>query len=283
VDAATGQLTQLNQQPSQGTGPCHLVVDRTGKNVIVVNYSSGSVTVVPLGDDGRLRPPSCSIQHEGSSVDPARQKGPHAHSVNLDAGNRFAFVADLGLDKVLIYRFDAEKGLLEANRPPFASLAPGAGPRHFAFHPNGRFAYVINEMQSTVTAFRFNLQSGELTTMQSVSALPTGYQGKSWTAEVQVHPSGKFLYGSNRGHDSIAIFGVDPETGMLTAKGHEPTQGKTPRNFALDPTGTFLLAENQESGTIVVFRIDAQTGLLTATGQKVEVPSPVCVKMIPLP
>ena len=281
LEAKTGRLTLLNQQPSGGSGPCHLVVDRWGKNVLVANYGSGSVAVLPIQKDGRLASPSCSIQHQGSSVDPRRQRGPHAHSVNLDAANRFAFVADLGLDKVLIYRFNADQGSLTPNQPPSVSLKPGSGPRHFALHPNGRFAYVINEIDSTLTALRYRAEEGELSALQTVSTLPEPVAGNS-TADVHVHPSGRFLYGSNRGHDSIAIFAIDAESGRLSAVGHESTQGKTPRNFALDPTGQYLLAANQASDTIVVFRIDQNAGKLTPTGQIVNVPSPVCVKMIPI-
>jgi 6-phosphogluconolactonase len=255
-------------------------VDSQGKNVLVANYGGGTSAVLPIQPDGRLAAPSSIIQHSGSSVNPERQEGPHAHSINLDAGNRFAFTADLGLDKVLIYRFDGAKGTLAPNAPPSVSTAPGAGPRHFAFHPSGRYAYVINELDSTVTAFRYDGQSGTLTTLQAISTLPAGFSGDTTTAEVQVHPSGRFLYGSNRGHDSIAMFAIDPDTGRLTALGHQPTGGKTPRNFGIDPTGAYLLAANQDSDNLVLFRIE-ETGRLTSTGQAIQVPKPVCVKMIP--
>ena len=279
IDPESGHLTLLNQQPSGGIGPCHLVVDKRGKNVLVANYSSGSVCVLPVGPDGRLGPHTTLVQHQGSSVDPRRQKGPHAHSINLDLANRFAVAADLGLDKVLVYRFDADGGSLRPNDPPFASLAPGAGPRHFAFHPAGQFAYVINEMASTVTAFSYNADRGALDAIQTVSTLPEGFDGDSSTAEVQVHPSGKFLYGSNRGHDSVAVFGIDSHSGRLSYVANRSTQGKTPRNFGIDPTGRYILAANQSSCTIVVFRIDPRTGDLSPTGNVVNVPMPVCVKM----
>jgi 6-phosphogluconolactonase len=282
IDAKTGRLTLLNQQPSVGAGPCHLVVDGQGTHVLVANYGSGSVAALPIQEDGRLRNASGSIQHQGSSVNPKRQQGPHAHSINLDPANRFAFAADLGLDKVLIYRFDPAKGSLTPNQTPSAPVAPGSGPRHFAFHPSGRYAYVINEMLSTVTAFTYDPEQGVLKELQTVSTLPPGFQGNNSTAEVQVHPSGKFLYGSNRGHNSIAVFRIDTETGRLTATGHQPTQGRTPRNFGVDPTGTYLLAANQASDNIVVFRIDLQTGEPRPTGHGVEIPTPVCVKMIPV-
>lgn len=280
IDAKSGKLTLLNQQSSQGAGPCHLVVDRMGKNVLVANYGGGSCACLPIGADGRLGEATAAIQHHGKSANPQRQSGPHAHSINLDPANRFAFCADLGLDQVLIYRFDAAKGSLVANDPPAGIVAPGSGPRHFAMHPTGKFAYVINEMGNTVTAFAFDSNRGSLQELQSITTLPADFNGISHTAEVVIHPSGKFLYGSNRGHDSLAIFTVDQATGRLTAAGHQSTLGKTPRNFAIDPTGTWLLAENQDSGTIAVFRIDPQNGNLKPTGQTLSVPSPVCVRMI---
>jgi 6-phosphogluconolactonase len=199
----------------------------------------------------------------------------------LDAANRIAFAADLGLDRVLIYQFDANQGLLVPNDPPAGLVPPGSGPRHFAFHPDGRHAYVINELTSTVTAFRYDPGTGALEALQTLSTLPAEYTKTNSTAELVVHPSGKFLYGSNRGHNSIAIFTIDPETGMLTTVGQEPTQGKTPRNFAVDPTGRYLLAANQDSSSIVVFRIDPDSGRLTPTGHAAAVPTPVCVAFVP--
>jgi 6-phosphogluconolactonase len=283
IDAASGKLRPLNQQSSVGEGPCHLVVDRQGKNVLVANYNSGSVACLPIGVDGRVQRASSFIQHKGSGADPQRQNSPHGHSINLDAAGRFAVAADLGLDKVFIYSFDSAQGMLTPNQPAFAAVAPGSGPRHFAFHPDGRFGYVISEMANTVTAFAYDADKGALTKIQTISTLPADFKGQSYTAEVQVHPSGKFLYGSNRRHDSIAIFTIDPSTGKLTTVGFEPTQGKNPRNFAIDPTGQYLLAENQDSDTIVVFRIDPGSGALRPTGQTVNLPKPVCIKMIPKP
>lgn len=281
IDPKSGALALLNTQPSEGAGPCHIVVDRDGKNVLVANYGGGSVAVLPIRDDGRLAPPSAAIQHQGSSVNPSRQKAPHAHSINLDPAGRFAFAADLGLDKVLIYRFDSAKGSLVPNEEPSAPVAPGAGPRHFAFHPSGRFAYVINEMANTVTAFAYDAGRGALKEIQTQATLPADFKGTSHTAEVQVHPSGKFVYGSNRGHDSIAVFTVDAATGRLAPGGQVSTRGKTPRNFGIDPTGAWLLAANQGSDTIVVFKIDPATGGLTPTEHSVSVPKPVCVKFAP--
>lgn len=280
----TGKLAPLNQQPSGGAGPCHVAVDKEGKNLLVANYSGGSVAVLPIAADGSLKEPSCTVQHKGKGHDPKRQEGPHAHSINLDAAGRFAFAADLGLDKLLIYRLDAAQGTLTPNDPPFGSVAPGAGPRHFAFHPNGRFAYAINEMGMTVTAFAYDPERGALKELQSVPTLPAGRETTpaDSTAEVVVHPSGKFLYGSNRGHDSIAIFTVDTETGKLTPTGHEPTQGKAPRNFAIEPSGAWLLAANQNSASVVVFRINPATGALTPAGVKADIPAPVCIRFVPL-
>jgi len=282
IDPKSGKLSFLNQAPSRGAGPCHLTVDSRGRNLLVANYGSGSMAVLSISDDGRLREASDFVQHHGSSVDPKRQQGPHAHSVNLSPDNRFAIVADLGLDQVLVYRFNPAYSALGANEPPFAKVNPGAGPRHFAFHPSGKFAYVINELQSTVTAFTWAADAGTLSEIQTISALPKDFSGESYCAEVQVHPGGRFLYGSNRGHDSIAVFAIDEAKGTLTPVEHVSTQGKWPRHFGIDPSGTLLLAANQNSDNITVFRIDAKTGRLQATGQSLEAGSPVCVKFVPL-
>ena len=279
VDAKTGALTPLNQQSSRGGGPCHLSLDARGRFVLVANYGGGSVAVLPVEGDGRLSPATTFVQHVGHGADPGRQKGPHAHWVDLDRANRFALVADLGLDEVLVYRFEPAKGNLTPNQPPFVRVAPGAGPRHVAFSPDGRHAYVINEMQSTVTALSYDPQAGALAELQTLSTVPAGFTGSTDTAEIAFRPDGKFLYGSNRGHDSIAIFAVDSATGKLTAAGHQSTRGKKPRSFAIDPTGTYLLAANQDSDSIAVFRIDAASGALTPVGAPFSVPRPVCVLM----
>ena len=281
LDPKTGQLKLLNQQVSGGEGPCHIIVDKQGRNVLVANYGSGSAASLPLEENGKLREAATVVQHKGSGADKGRQEGPHAHSINLDSANRFAFVADLGLDHVKVYRFDAEKGTLIPNDPPHATVEPGAGPRHFAFHPDGKHAYVINEMHLTVTAFDYDSERGVLKPIQSISTLPKGYEGKGLsTAEVQVHPSGKFLYGSNRGQNSIAIFTIDQASGKLTHVGNQGDQIKTPRNFGIDPTGHYLIVANQDGDSLVVFKIDQETGDLKPTGQKVEVPMPVCVKFM---
>jgi 6-phosphogluconolactonase len=282
LDPRAGKLTFLNQVSSRGADPCYLVVDKRGKYALVANYSGGSVAAFPVHADGRLGEASALVQHAGRSVNPERQQGPHAHSINLSPDNRFAIAADLGLDQLLVYRFDPTKGSLAANSPAFAQVNPGAGPRHLAFHPSGRFAYVINEMQSTVTAFAYDAAGGVLHPLETISTLPEGFAGKNDTAEVQVHPTGRFLYGSNRGHDSIAVFATDAEKGTLTPVEYVATRGKTPRNFGIDPTGSFLVVANQDSDNLVVFRINPDSGRLTPTGQVVEVPSPVCVKFVAL-
>jgi 6-phosphogluconolactonase len=278
IDPKTSALTPLNTQSSGGAGPCHLVADKAGKNVLVANYGGGSTAVLPIEPDGQLKPRSSFIQHTGSSVNKSRQKEPHAHSVNLDAANRFAFVADLGLDKVLVYKFDPTSGTVAPNDPPSASVAPGAGPRHFAFHPSGRYAYVINELNSTITAFSYDAMRGVLSEIQSISTLPEGVKVRNSPADVQVHASGRFLYGSNRGHDSIVACAIDPQTGKLTRVANQADGIKNPRNFAMDPTGTFLLVANQDLDSIVVFKIDMQSGALVPTGQSVKAPKPVCLK-----
>ncbi len=280
INADAGGLKFLNRQPSGGAGPCHVSIDHAGKNVLVANYGSGSASVIPIKPDGRLAKPTGFVQHEGSSVNPNRQTGPHAHSINVSADDRFAFVADLGIDKVMIYRLDVEKGTIVANDPAFARLKPGAGPRHFAFHPSGKYAYVINELDCTMTAFGYESASGALAAIQTVPTLPKDFDGSNSCAEVRVHPNGKFLYGSNRGHDSIVVYKIDQAKGPLTFVEHETADIKTPRNFNIDPTGKFCLVANQGSDSVVVFRIDRRTGVLEPTGHKISVGRPVCVRFL---
>ena len=280
IDRVTGKLTLVNEVPSRGADPCYITLDKSGKHVLVANYTGGSVAVFPVLDDGRLGDASAFVQHQGHGTNPERQEGPHAHSIDLSSDNHFALVDDLGLDQVITYRFDPAKGSLAPNEPAFAKVEAGAGPRHLAFHPNGKFAYVINEMHSTVTAFAYDSAGGALGSLKTISTLPPGFTGQNDDAEVQVHPSGKFLYASNRGHDSIAVFAIDPTKGTLTPVEDIPTRGQTPRSFEIDPTGSLLFAANQKSNNIVVFRIDAGTGRLTATGQVLEVAAPVCVKFV---
>lgn len=277
IDPATQALKPLNRVSSRGSGPCHVTVDKTGKWLFAANYNSGSVAAFPIHEDGSLGEASAFFQHAGSSVNKQRQTGPHAHVVALSPNNRFVLVADLGLDQAFTYRIDPAKGGLTPNDPPFAKLAPGSGPRHVAFRPDEKFVYALSEMLSTVTTFRFDGSHGSLKELQTLSTLPKGFSGTSTTAEIVVHPDAKFVYTSNRGDDSIAIFRIDPSRGTLTFVDRTPTQGKTPRNFAIDPSGTFLLAANQDSGNIVTFRIDGGTGRLTPTGEVLDVPSPVCI------
>lgn len=282
VDRATGKLAKLNDAPSGGAGPCHLVVDKAGKHVLVANYGGGSVAAIAIGDEGKLGASTARIQHTGSSVNPARQQEPHAHSINLDAANRFAVAADLGLDQLLVYRFDAATGALAPNDPPHTPIKPGSGPRHFAFHPNGKFAYAINELNCTMTALSYDAAHGTLKELQTLSTLRPDetYRGGWSTADVHVHPSGKFLYGSNRGHDTIVVYAIDGERGTLTYVENQPTRGKTPRNFAIDPSGKWLLAENQSSDTIALFSINAESGKLKPVGDPVPCPSPVCIQFL---
>ncbi len=282
IDAKSGKLSLLNEVSSRGAGPCYVSLDKSGKYVLVANYDAGSVAVFPVLKDGKLGEVSAVVQHSGHGADLKRQEGPHAHEIEVSGDNRFAIAADLGLDELLVYRFDRTKGTLAANNPPFAKVDPGAGPRHFAFHPNGKILYVINEMRSTITGFSYDAAHGRLRPLDTVSTLPDGFKGENDTAEIEVHPDGKFLYGSNRGHDSIAVFSVDPATGIHKFLESVSTNGKTPRNFAIDPTGTYLFAANQKSNDVVIFKIDQQTGHLTPTGQILEAPSPVCVKFVPI-
>ena len=280
IDAATAKLTFLNEVPSGGTDPCYVTLDKTGKYVLVANYSSGSVAAFAVLADGRLGERTAFDQHTGHGPDAKRQEGPHAHSIDLSPDNRFAIVDDLGLDEVMVYRFAAAKGTLAPNSPPYATVAGGSGPRHFAFHPNGKFAYVVSEMKSTVTAFAYDAKAGTLHSLQSISTLPQDFTGHNDDAEIQIHPSGKFLYASNRGSDSITVVAIDPAKGTLTLVQNIPTGGKTPRNFVIDPTGTRLFAANQDSNNIVAFSIDSGSGRLTPTRQVFDVASPVRILFV---
>ncbi len=280
LDRVSGTLRKLNQVSSGGAAPCHIEMDRKGRHVLIANYSGGSVAAFALGEDGRLGERTAFVQHEGSSVNARRQEAPHAHCIRVDASGGFAVAADLGLDRVLVYRFDSETGALRPNDPPGAAVEPGAGPRHFAFRGDASFGYVINELQSTVTAFSWDAEKGLLEPVQTISTLPPDFRGTSHTAEVVVSPDGRFVYGSNRGHDSIAVFRCDPESGRLALVEIEATRGKTPRNFALHPGGRWLLAANQGSDSVTVFRVDAETGALEPRGGEVRVPRPVCVRFV---
>jgi 6-phosphogluconolactonase len=284
IDQKTGKLTLLNQAATRGAGPCHISLDKSGKFALVANYDGGSVATFPVHPDGTLGEAADFVEHRGSGADKERQTAPHAHWIGTSPDNRFALAADLGLDEILIYRFNATKGTLAPNDPAFVKLNPGSGPRHLAFHPSGKFVYLLTEMEDSVTAFAYKASNGSLSPLQTVSALTTlrkDFKGPKEAAEIVVHPSGKFLYASNRaGIDTISAFSINPAKGTLQLKNEYPTMGKTPRNFAIDPTGKFLLAANQESNTIVILRIDAITGALTPIGDPVEVPAPVCIVFV---
>jgi 6-phosphogluconolactonase len=281
IDAANAKLTQLNQQSALGGDPCYLSFDKTGKFLFVANYSSGNVVVFPILADGKLGEHSANVKDAGAlGPNKERQEGPHAHWVQASPDNRFVFVSDLGLDAILSYRFDAAKGTLTPNDPPAAKLTPGAGPRHIAFSPNGKFVYVVSELSNTVTAFSYNADKGTLHEIQILSTLPSTFSGRNDDAEITEDPNGKWLFASNRGHDTIAVFAVNPADGTLRHTGEYPTGGKEPRHFTIDPSGQYVLAENQNSNSIVVFRIDNSTGALSKVSQVDNVPSPVCLTFL---
>jgi 6-phosphogluconolactonase len=276
------KLTLLNQLASLGADPAHIILDRTGKYALVANYTGGSVAVFPLLKDGSLGQATAFVQHKGHSINPERQEGPHAHAIAMSPDNRFTVVADLGLDELLVYSFDAAKGTFGAN-PQIVKAAPGAGPRHIIFSPNGKFFYVINEMQSTVVTYSYDADHGSLHELQTVPTLPKSFKGSSTGAEIEIDLSGKFLFASNRAVNedgTIAVFAIDPAKGTLASVETDSTAGKTPRNFVIDPTGSWLLAANQDSNNIVVFRIDGKTGHLTPTGESAQLSSPVCLRFV---
>lgn len=280
IERSSGHLSPLNQRYSHGGAPCYLTLDHRGRYLLAANYVGGNVVVFPLGDDGALAEPAAVVSHSGSSVDSARQEAPHPHSIILDSRNRYAFVPDLGVDRVMIYRFDEHSGALSANRPPWSASQPGSGPRHLVFHPRGENAYVINELSSTITAYAYDAERGALRSFQTIPTLPEGYSGANTAADLHLTPDGGFLLGSNRGHDSIAHYSVAQESGKLSLIGFVPTGGSTPRGFAIDPSGTFVLVANQDSDSVVTFRIDAKDGTMTATGHEARIPSPVCLKLV---
>jgi len=281
IDPETGALTLINEQTSGGTGPCHIVVDAAGKNVLVANYGGGSVEVLPIHPDGSLGEPTCFVQHTGKGVDPARQEGPHAHSTTVDPTGKFALVCDLGTDKIVVYKYDSAAGTIDATGVEPGVVAPGSGPRHFVFTQDNKHAFVINEMKSTITGFNYDGSNGSLKEFQTISTLPADYTGSTTCAEIAISSDGKFLYGSNRGHDSIAIYSIAKGDYKLTLIGIQPTGGKTPRNFAMDPSGKFLVAANQNSNNLVVFKRDKGSGKLTQTGQPLEAPAPVTIVFLP--
>lgn len=283
IDAASGKLTLLNSGSSKGSGPCHVSVDPTGKVLMVANYGSGHVAALPIKADGSLSEAATAhLQGPASNANPKRQAGPHAHSINPDKAGKFAFACDLGCDKVFIYRLDATAGTITPNTPSFVEVPAGGGPRHFAFHPNGKFAYTNNEMTMTVTSLTYDPATGALGAIETLSTLPAGVavDPKFSTAETVVHPSGKFVYVSNRGHDTIACYKVDELTGKLTFIECAPAGVQTPRNFNIDPTGKWMITAGQASNSIAVFAIDAETGKIKPTGDTLEVGAPVCVRFL---
>ena len=282
IDAKKAKLTQLNQLPALGEDPCHLSFDRTGKYLFAANYSSGNIVVFPILADGKLGEHTAVVKNVGSlGPNKERQDRPHAHWVHVSPDNRYVFAADLGLDAILSYKFDATKGTLTPNDPPLAKLNPGAGPRHVAFTPDGKYVYVVSELNSTVTAFQYDPAKGTLSEFQILTTLADDFSGRNDTAEITVHSNGKWLFASNRGRDSITVFSISASDGSLTSLGEFPTGGKEPRHFAIDPTGQFVLAENQNSNSITVLKIDSATGALKEVSHLNDIPSPVCLEFLP--
>lgn len=277
IDPCDSENILLNRRRTRGQDPCYLTLDRSKDYLLTTNYSSGSISVFSIRDDGSIGERSDFVSHEGSSKDPNRQEGPHVHSIFLDYENKFAYAPDLGLDELVVYKFNSECGILESCPEKNIKIEPGSGPRHFALNPEKNVSYLINELNSTVNVFNF--QETDLKNIQTISTLPPNYNGENYPAEIKVHPSGKYVYGSNRGHDSIVIYKVNFETGKLRIVGYEPTKGKNPRHFDIDPSGRFLLVANQDSNNIVTFEINQETGRLNFSGQVVDVPTPVCVNI----
>lgn len=279
IDHASGGLKLLNQQRSHGAAPCYLSVDQTGRWLLGANYGGGSIFIMPIAEDGRLKAATSVIRH-GSDQESSEQPTAHAHALLPDPRNRFVLATDLGLDTVFVYRLDTANGTLTTNDPPGVQSQTGAGPRHLAFHPNGRYVFVINELDSTLSSYAYDADDGRLEPIHTASTLPAGWDGENSGADLHLAPSGRFAYGSNRGHNSIAVFAIDEQTGRFTIIEHVATQGATPRNFALDPAGEWLIVANQTSNTLVTLRVDRESGTLTATGNTLEVPSPVCVMFL---
>jgi 6-phosphogluconolactonase len=281
IDPVAGRLTLLQEVSSLGADPAHLSLDKAGQYLLVANYTSGNIAVFPVLKDGQLGSRTAFVQHAGSSVNKERQTGPHAHEIQASNDNQFVLTADLGLDELLVYRFDSKTGSLAPNDPAFVKISPGAGPRHFAIAPSGKFVYLVNEMSSTVTVLSFDTNPGRLQEQQTISTRPADFKGENTTAEIEVDSRGKFLYASNRGDDSIAVFAIDAQEGKLTFVERVPTGGKAPRHFKLDPTGKWLFAANQESNSISIFRVNPDSGRLTSTSHTLQVSTPVCVVFVP--
>ncbi len=280
IDGQTGALTSLNRVPSGGAEPAYVSLDRSGRFAFVANYDAGTLAAFVLGSDGRLGDRTAYVQHSGHSINPQRQTRPHTHSIVPDPTNHFVLAADLGEDRLHVYRFDEKTGSLQPNDPPFAAITPGSGPRHVKFHPNGRWVYLINEMASTVIAFNWDPVRGALSEFQTISTLPSDFKGESTGAEIEVHPNGRFLYASNRGHDSLVVFAIDPASGRLSLVQHISSGGRTPRNFAFDPTGHWIVCTNHGSNNAVVFQVDGGTGRLSRVGDPVHVPDPFCARFL---
>jgi 6-phosphogluconolactonase len=280
INRHTARLSLLNEVASHGADPCYIAFDKSGKYALVANYTGGSIAVFPVQPDGHIGEASAFVQHAGSSINKERQQGPHAHWIETTPDNRFAIAVDLGLDELLVNRFNATTGSLTANNPPYVKVDAGAGPRHLAFHPDGKFVYAVDELNSTIIAFSYDPDRGTLRKLTTVSTRPKDFTGNNYPADLQVHPNGMFLFASNRGHDSIAVFSIDSNAGTLTLVDYFPTQGKMPRSFAIDPTGKLLFVANQATNNILVFRIDLTTGRLTPKDQTLTVPAPVCLRFM---
>ncbi|MBC8291300.1 MAG: lactonase family protein [Planctomycetes bacterium] len=281
IEGRGGKLQRLNRQDAKGTASCYLDVDSTGKTVVVANYSTGDIAAFPIRNNGSLGEAASYIKHKGSSIDPARQKSAYAHSIEISPDNRFALAADLGADRVFIYRLNAKKsGLTPGKAQASAVVAPGSGPRHLTFHPNGKRVYVINELKNTVTFFNYDPQAGKLDARQTISTLPADFTGTSHTADVKITPDGNFLYGTNRGHDSVAIFRIEQD-GVLSLVKIEPSLGKGPQNLLITPDGHWLICANMAGHNLAVFGIDGKTGQLKASGDPIEMPSPSCIRWLP--
>lgn len=282
IDASAGKLTLINEVTSRGGGPCFVSLDKTGRTVMIANYGGGSFASYKVEEGGRLSDIVSFFQDKGGSPSTPRQNQPHGHSINVSPDNRFAVAADLGTNELLVFKLDPASAQLTPNDPPALQMPPGSGPRHFTFHPNGRFAYAINELNSTLTALRWDAAKGVLQPIETVSTLPADNKVENTTAEVQAHPNGKWVYGSNRGHDSIAVFQVEKSSGKVKLVQNAPTGGKLPRNFRIDPTGRWLLAANMNGNNITVFSIDQKSGKLTAKGEPIQLSQPVCIKFLPM-
>jgi 6-phosphogluconolactonase len=273
-DRETGELTPLNGQPTHGDHPCHVSFDHSGQWAFAANYTGGSLTMFPVYENGLIGAPSVVVRHHGRSIHPERQAGPHVHSAQVDPANRYLLVTDLGLDEIIAYPLDLPAGRLDSSTPSVTHAEPGAGPRHLCFHSNGRFVYVSNELNSTVAAYAYDSATGHLEALQTLSTRPAGYKPYNDAADIHLSPDARFLFVSNRGHDSLAGFAVDAESGLLTPLHHTPVEGHWPRNFGFDVTGRFVLVANQRSNTVTVFRFDAASGALAFTGEKIDVPEP---------